>query len=107
MTGGSFTEVSCLATPSILPAFAAGANAYQNRFATEIALFRTSEGGMSRMAVSWDTDGPENEFGRVRGKRGAMWNGRYEGAEKKLPDLSCPLLPHPFNPEAMADRTAI
>lgn len=98
VTGGSFTEVSCLAMPSILPAFAAGANAYQNRFATEIALFRTSEGGMSRMAVSWDTQGPENEVGRVRGERGAMWTGRYEGAEKNLPDLSCPPLPPSVQP---------
>ena len=32
-------------------------NRYKNAFGTEIALFRTSEGGMSRMAVSWDTPG--------------------------------------------------
>ncbi len=48
-------------------------NRYKNPFGTEIALLRTSEGGMARMAVSWDTHGPETEAGRVRGQRGAMW----------------------------------
>lgn len=98
VTGGSFTEVSCTATPSILPAFQPGRNAYDNRFATEIGLFRTSEGGMSRMAVSWDTQGPETEAGRVRGQRGSMWNGGYQGADASLPDLSCPPLPPTVKP---------
>ncbi len=54
---------------------------------------RTSEGGMARMAVSWDTPGPGGEMGRVRGQRGSMWGGPYSGEEKNLPDLACPPLP--------------
>ena len=54
---------------------------------------RTSEGGMARMAVSWDTPGYEGEMGRVRGQRGSMTGMRYVGEEKNLPDLECPPLP--------------
>jgi predicted dehydrogenase len=98
VSGGAFTEVSCMGMPSALDAFQTGKNVYKNRFATEVALFRTSEGGMSRMTCSWDTRGPENEIGRVRGGRGSMWNGKYEGAEKNLPDLSMPALPPSVQP---------
>jgi hypothetical protein len=45
------------------------------------------------MAVSWDTQGPESETGRVRGQRGTMWGAPYVGDEKKLPDLALPPLP--------------
>ena len=38
--------------------FSRNNNIYKNPFGTEIALFRTSEGGMARMAVSWDTPAP-------------------------------------------------
>jgi hypothetical protein len=68
-------------------------NVYQNPFGTEIALFRTSEGGMSRMAVSWDTPGYGGEVGRVRGQRGSMVGMAYQGLEKKLPNLDKPALP--------------
>ena len=93
VTGGSFTEVSCMGTPSIRKQFQADANRYKNPFGTEIALLRTGEGGMARMAVSWDSFGPEVEQGRVRGQRGAMWDAPYTGEEKKLPPLDCPPLP--------------
>ena len=68
-------------------------NRYKNPFGTEIALLRTSEGGMARMAVSWDTPGPEIEVGRVRGQRGSMLAMTLRRAEKKLPDLERPPLP--------------
>src|SRR3954465_11574187 len=55
VTGGSFTEVSCLGTPSTVPHLQPGNNPYKNAFGTEIAMFRTSEGGTSRMGVSWDS----------------------------------------------------
>lgn len=97
VTGGSFTEVSCLGMKSLSKYFQAGANKYNNQFATEIALFRTSEGGMSRMAVSWDTPGAENEIGRVRGQKGSF-NGKYEGLEKTLPNLVRPALPPTVSP---------
>ena len=72
VTGGSFTEVSCMGIPSIIPHLQKENNPYQNPFGTEVALFRTSEGGMSRMAVSWDSPGHEVEMGRVRGEKGSM-----------------------------------
>jgi hypothetical protein len=67
-------------------------NRYKNPFGTEIALFRTSEGGMSRMGVSWDTPGDSGEKGRIRGQRGTFY-GQYQGLEKKLPDIKRPPLP--------------
>ncbi len=78
VTGGHFTEVTCLGLPDGRAALQA-ANRYQNPFGTEVALFRTSEGGMSRMAVSFDSPGAECEVGRVRGQRGSMIGTTYEG----------------------------
>jgi len=57
VSGGSFTEVSCMGMPSIRDELQPQNNRYKNPFGTEIAMFRTSEGGMSRMGVSWDTPG--------------------------------------------------
>jgi predicted dehydrogenase len=92
VTGGSFTEVSCLGMPSVIQHLKPENNRYRNPFGTEIALFRTSEGGSARMAVSWDTPGAGGEMGRVRGQRGSFY-GKYEGLEKSLPDLKRPPLP--------------
>lgn len=92
VTGGSFTEVSCLGMPSGIKHLLPENNRYRNPFGTEIALFRTSEGGTSRMAVSWDTPGDSGERGRIRGQRGSF-HGRYEGLEQKLPDTKRPPLP--------------
>ena len=72
VTGGSFTEVTCMAMPSIIKEMQPENNRYKNPFGTEMALLRTSEGGMARMAVSWDTPSPEIEIGRVRGQHGSM-----------------------------------
>jgi len=69
VTGKSFTEVSCLGMPSIVPHLQAENNAYKNPFGSEIALFRTSEGGMSRMAVCWDMPAAGGEMGRVFGQK--------------------------------------
>jgi len=79
ITGGGFTEVSCLGMRSRIDCFDPKNNRYQNPFATEIALFRTSEGGSARMAVSWDTPGLEGEVGRVRGEKGSMTDLNYQG----------------------------
>ncbi|MDB6028660.1 MAG: oxidoreductase domain protein [Verrucomicrobiales bacterium] len=97
ITGGSFTEVSCVGIPSIIEHLKPANNVYKNAFGTEIAQFRTSEGGMSRMAVSWDTPGSGGEMGRVRGQRGSFY-GKYEGLEKALPDLKRPALPPSVSP---------
>jgi predicted dehydrogenase len=92
VTLGSFTEVSCRGMPSVLPHLKPANNAYKNPFGTEIALFRTSEGGMSRMAVSWDTPGDEGERGRVRGQKGSFHD-VYRGLVKELPPTARPPLP--------------
>ena len=92
VTGGSFLEVSCMGMPSQIHHLQAANNRYRNPFGTEIAMFRTSEGGMSRMAVSWDTPGASGEMGRIRGQRGSFY-GKYEGLEKRLPPTKRPPLP--------------
>jgi len=89
--GGSFTEVSCMGIPSKVEHLQPANNIYKNPFGTEIALFRTSEGGMARMAVSWDTPGFSGEMGRIRGQRGTYY-GKYEGLEKTLPNIKRPPL---------------
>lgn len=110
VTGGSFTEVSCMGMSSKMGFLQPENNPYKNPFGTEIALFRTSDGGMARMAVSWDTPGYGGERGRVRGEKGsfnderkptALANtafGRYEGHIKNLPDVSRPPLPPGVEP---------
>ena len=105
VTAGSFTEVSCLGIPSLTKWLQPENNRYQNPFGTEIALFRTSEGGMARMAVSWDTPGYSGEMGRVRGQRGSFY-GRYEGLEKNLPPSAVRRCRPASRPAATAARTA-
>lgn len=68
ITGGSFTEVSCMAMPSVVPHLMAENNDYKNPFGSEIALFRTNDGAMSRMAVCWDLPAAHGEQGRVYGQ---------------------------------------
>ncbi len=92
VTAGSFTEVSCMGMPSRVEHLLPANNPYRNPFGTEIALFRTREGGMARMVVSWDTPGFSGEMGRIRGQRGTFY-GKYEGLEKTLPHLNRPPLP--------------
>jgi len=82
VTGGSFTEVSCMGMPSSVPHLQARNNRYGNPFGTEIALFRTSDGGMARMAVSWDTPGKGGETGRLRAERGSF-DGTFVGVDGK------------------------
>lgn len=92
VTGGSFTEVCCLGMPSQIPHLQPANNRYRNPFGSEIAMFRTSEGGMARMAVSWDSPGHGGEVGRVRGQKGSFY-GKYEGLETNLPNTARPPLP--------------
>lgn len=99
VTAGSFNEVSCLAMPSRLDHLQPNNNRYRNPFGTEVALFRTSEGGTARMAVSWDTPGAGGEMGRVRGQRGCFY-GKYEGLEANLPNTKRPPLPPGVAPGA-------
>lgn len=92
VTGGSFTEVSCLGMPSTIEHLKPQNNIYKNPYGTEIALFRTVEGGTARMAVSWDTPGDHGERGRVRGQKGSFYD-KYDGLDKTPFQLSRPPLP--------------
>jgi len=92
VTGGSFTRVACLGMPSICGHLTPSGNAYKNAFGTEIALFKTSEGGMSRMAVSWDTPGDSGEKGRIRGQKGSFY-GTFEGQQRVVIPKKPPLPP--------------
>jgi predicted dehydrogenase len=83
VTGESFTEVSCMGIPSIVEHLKPENNVYKNPFGTEVAMFRTSGGGMSRMGVSWDSPGTGGEMGRVRGDKGSFY-GQFQG----LTDIS-------------------
>jgi len=91
VTGDRFTEVSCMGMPSAVDHLKPENNAYGNPFGTEIALFRTSEGGMARMAVSWDTPGVGGEMGRIRTQRGTFY-GSFQG-DQKPPAIARPPLP--------------
>jgi len=93
VSGGHFEDVSCMGMRSIRKELQPQNNAYGNGFGTEIALLRTSEGGMARMGVSWDSQGYGGEIGRVRGELGSMTGTSYQGSIKSLPDLSRPALP--------------
>ncbi len=94
VTGGTFTEVSCMGMPSAMERFQEGKNQYDNPYATEISFYRTSEGGMARMGRSADTNGHGygSETGRLRGTKGSYYE-KYEGIEENLPDLIRPALP--------------
>ena len=97
VTSGRFTEVSCMAMPSLLKWLQPELR-YKNPFGTEIALMRTSEGGMARMGVSWDTPGYGGEVGRVRGQKGSMSGLNYQGLQSRLPNLTKPPLPPGVTP---------
>lgn len=96
VTGKSFTHVSCQGFRGGIPEFQAEANPHKNPFDSEIALFRTSEGGAARMSVCWGMRGSHGEYGHVRGERGQMEGTVFQPAEdmKKLRiDLAKPQLP--------------
>jgi predicted dehydrogenase len=89
ITGGSFTEVSCIGYNS---GKGAKNNQYNNPFNAEVAIFRTSEGAMSRMMRSSATPGTPSETGRLRGTDG-WYDITYEGRMEELPDLTRPAIP--------------
>lgn len=98
VTEKSFTDVSCLATPSHVKHLQAANNRYKNPFGTEVANMRTSEGGMSRMVVSWDTPGFGAEAGRIRGEKGSF-NKTFKGLnENNIPKIKKPPLPPGLEP---------
>lgn len=94
VTGQRFTSVSCLGFRGKRAEYQPGGNAYGNPFADEIALFETTEGGVSRMLMSGSVARHVEETGRVFGERGRMAGMQYWGEmEEQLPDISRPPLP--------------
>ena len=85
ITGGRFMEVSCLGTKSLYEGFQKENNSYQNPFGTEVAMYRTSEGGVSRMVVAWDMKNAHGEKGRVYGQK--SHDKKIDGARPALPPL--------------------
>ncbi len=69
ITGGRFTEVSGVGTAGLYPEYNGGDNQHKNPFGTEIAMLKTSEGGISRMGGSWDMKNAHGEQGRVYGEK--------------------------------------
>lgn len=92
VSGESYVEVSCVGIPSLIEHLKAENNSYKNPFGTEIALFKASQGGASRMGVSWDTPGDSGERGRVRGQKGSYY-GKYEGLSELNINIGRPALP--------------
>lgn len=89
ITDGTFTEVSCI---GFLSGKDPKSNPYNNPYNAELAMFRTSEGAMSRMMRSSATPGTPSETGRLYGTDG-WFDDEYEGRLKELPDLTRPALP--------------
>lgn len=79
VTHGHFTEVSCIGTPGDHPLYKERKNLYQNPFHSEVAFFKTSDGGSARMAVAWGLQGHHGELGRCFGTKGSFRNDRYAG----------------------------
>jgi predicted dehydrogenase len=69
VTGGRLTEVSALGTRSENAQFQPDDNPHQNPFGNEVGLFKTSDGGISRMAIAWDMKNAHGEKGRVYGSK--------------------------------------
>lgn len=123
VTDGRYTEVTCRGFHGDNRVFQRGANKYRNPFSDEIAFFKTSEGGSSRMAMCKGIQGADGEVGRVYGELGSMVGTRYRGSVKKLPDITRPALPpgvaagghggshgqlsHEFVSAILADRTPL
>jgi predicted dehydrogenase len=93
VTDKTFTSVSCLGFTGTMADVQPGGNKYDNPFSDEVALFKTSEGGMSRMLKAKATRDKGGETGRVFGEKGWMDDTRCHGAMKALPPLRRPPLP--------------
>lgn len=79
MTHGHFTEVSCIGTTDPHPLYGERRNPYRNPFRSEVAFFKTSDGGSARMTVAWGLPGYHGELGRCFGTKGCFRNDRYAG----------------------------
>ena len=69
VSGKRLIRVSGLGMESIVKIYQLGNNDYNNPFGTEVALLKTSEGGMSRMTIGKDMPAASGEKGRVYGQK--------------------------------------
>ena len=85
VTHGSFTKCACLGVRSQYKAkndMIGKPGNFGNVFGTEVALLRTSEGGMARMGRGGDTPNALQETGRCLGTRG-LYDEGYRGEATK------------------------
>ena len=87
VTHGHFTEVSCVGTTSDHPVYKERKNPYGNPFHSEVAFFKTSEGGSARMTVAWGLPGYHGELGRCFGTKGCFRNDRFAGDNSIVKNL--------------------
>lgn len=100
VTHGRFTDVSCVGFKSSLPQFQPNNNKYANPYDSEVALFKTSDGGSSRMAVMWGTPGHGGEIGRFHGTKGSYVETRkppFKGSGKSAQNVNVLKWPLPPN----------
>jgi len=93
VTDKPFTSVSCTGFDAGFASHRPGANAYDNLFTDQVALFETAEGGSSRMLMCGGIYSKILEAGRVFGEQGWMEGAEYRGSMKKLPNIQRPALP--------------
>ena len=87
VTHGRFTDVACVGHKSSFTTYQPQNNRYGNPYDSEVAFFKTSDGGTARMAVMWGAPGLGVETGRFHGTVGSYVHSRkprYVGnAEEK------------------------
>lgn len=98
VTDKAYTSVSCVGFESGSSDFVPDVNVYDNLKTDEVALFETSEGGMSRMLKCRSTMNKGGETGRVFGEKGWMDGTEYKGSMNDLPDITRPPLPPGVKP---------
>ncbi len=98
VTGGYFTAVSCVGHQPPFPLYRNANNPYKNPFNDEVALMETDQGGCARISMVRSVQGYHAETGRVYGRKGSYYNGRYHGTLKKLPEVTRPPLPPGVRP---------
>jgi predicted dehydrogenase len=113
VTGGTLTHVSCQGKPATWWFLQPEINKFGNTFATETALYRTSDGGAFRALCCWQSPGHEGVKGRFRGELGSFDGDAGDGknwgtfddkihgialSKKALPNLERPALPPSVDP---------
>jgi len=85
MTHKAFTEVTCVGTRGTLPEYSK--NRYGNPFASEVAFYKTEEGGSARMTRAANLPGYSGELGRCFGTMGCFRNDRFAGDNSIVKNL--------------------